>query len=189
MEIHLLIAAYRPMFRKGLYSIFAGEPEIDSIVEAATSEELYRKLQDNSINFVVAHQSLITNIFLLPQNQFVLLAAKPDREIFLAALKHGVRNYLLDDAPEDLLKKTLHTEPRECIFDLALTPWITSLFAHENEQASLNVSDVLSIREQEVLFLKKNHYSNKVIAEKLCIAPGTVKSHLQHIRHKLPSQR
>lgn len=64
MELHLLVAAPRPIFCKGLYNLFVGNPNIASIEEAITGEELNRKLRDNLINFVIAHQSLITDISL-----------------------------------------------------------------------------------------------------------------------------
>ena len=40
-------------------------------------------------------------------------------------------------------------------------------------------------RELEVLQLVRDGYSNRQIGLKLCIAPGTVKTHLAHIYGKL----
>ena len=46
-------------------------------------------------------------------------------------------------------------------------------------------NNVLTIREKEVLLLAEEGLSNKLIADKLSISPGTVKKHLDNIFKKL----
>jgi DNA-binding NarL/FixJ family response regulator len=43
----------------------------------------------------------------------------------------------------------------------------------------------LTYREQEVLELLTKRYTDKEIAETLCISVGTVRSHIEHLGEKL----
>jgi LuxR family maltose regulon positive regulatory protein len=57
--------------------------------------------------------------------------------------------------------------------------------AGEKSQAESNLVEPLSEREQEVLQLIQQGYSNQEIAKKLVISPGTVKRHISNIYSKL----
>lgn len=45
--------------------------------------------------------------------------------------------------------------------------------------------NILTNREQEILLLVTENYSNQEIAQQLCLAESTVKSHLHNIFRKL----
>ena len=78
MELHLLIAEPRQAQRELLRTIYSASPLVSHIDEAATREELCDTLEHTSPDFVVVHQSLITDISLLPRGHFVILATNLD---------------------------------------------------------------------------------------------------------------
>src|SRR2546421_6296565 len=107
MGLHVLIAEPRGILRMGLRTIFADNPLVEQVYEATTSEELQKHLTSYFLDLVIIHQSLITDIKILPRGHFVLLASVPDRNMFLAALDYGACGYLLENTPADLMQKTL----------------------------------------------------------------------------------
>ena len=85
-----------------------------------------------------------------------------------------VRGYR--DAEVDLPGRDSALTSAGVVIDLVQHPAI----AHEARAAGL-----LTRREQEVLHLMAEGATNAVIADRLVIAPGTVKSHVKHILRKL----
>ena len=136
MELSLLIADPRRIYRKGFCSIFSRDPLIASIEEAATAEELNTKLVKTPIEAVIVNQSLITDITLLPESHVIIIATQPDREVLLTASKHGLSGYFLDEPDEDLLRKALHLKKGYCLLDPALTFWVlhSEMDGAEDEQ-------------------------------------------------------
>jgi DNA-binding NarL/FixJ family response regulator len=183
MNVHILIADARPLFRKVLHDIFAVDAEVTSITEAATGEELIKQLQANSFDLVLAQQSLITDISLLPRNHFALITAVPDKHLFLTACEHGLSGYLTEGASEELLRRVLHATPDHPVIDPSLTVWMAKLLVETGREFP---DEILTRREREVLALKMQHRSNREIASALCIAESTVKLYVWQIRKKIP---
>lgn len=183
MGLHVLIAEPRGILRMGLRAIFAENPLVEQVYEAATSEELQKYLTSYSPDLVVIHQSLITDLKILPRGHFVLLAPAPDKTMFLAALDYGACGYLLENAPVDLVQKTLGLVEEGFVVDMALNSWIRGCIQSD---ASLSASgEVLTAREQEIFDLARKGLTNRVIARHLHISESTVKTHIGHIRRKL----
>ncbi len=96
MEWHLLIAALYQEQCEQLCTIYSASPLVIRIDQATNREELYYKLENIPVNFVVIHQPLITDISLLPEGHFVILAQKRNEDILVAACRHG-GHYFLDN--------------------------------------------------------------------------------------------
>lgn len=182
MEVHILIAAQRAILRAGLRAIFSSDQRIAEIHEVASTEELIRYLENYIPDLVIIHQMLITDLDILPRDHFIIITGKPDKNIFLAALKHGGRGYLLEDTSAEALLMASTLSAETFIFDRALTPWIIEHLSGDFRLPLRN--EVLTAREQEVLDLRNRSFSNLAIAEKLNISENTVKSHLLHISRK-----
>lgn len=58
-------------------------------------------------------------------------------------------------------------------------------FFHGNSRIGPTFMNILTNREQEILLLVTENYSNQEIAQQLCLAESTVKSHLHNIFRKL----
>jgi DNA-binding NarL/FixJ family response regulator len=183
MGLRVLIAEPRGILRMGLRTLFAENPQVEQVYEAATSEELQHYLTSYSLDLVVIHQALLTDLKVLPRGHFVLLAPVPDKSMFLAALDYGACGYLLENAPVDLVQKTLGLVEEGFVVDMALTAWIRGYIQGE---AGLSTGDeVLTAREQEIFDLAHKGLTNRVIARQLHISESTVKTHMGHIRRKL----
>ena len=162
MELSLLIADSRRIYRKGFRSIFSRDPLIASIEEAATAEELNDKLATTHIDAVIVNQSLIPDISTLPESHVIIIATQPDREVLLTASKHGLSGYFLDEPDEDLLRKALHYPDGCCLLDLALTLWAL----HWGINSVENGQKVhLTTCEQEVLILRGQGLTTHEIAQ------------------------
>ncbi len=173
MELHLLIAEPHEAQRDHLCAIYSASPLVTWIEEATNRKELCYKLENAHPDFVVVHQSLITNISLLPRGRFVILATELDETMLLAAYRHG--GYYFPDNP-------LPT----AMLLAALNPTgVTWVLEHLARAESLDVKKVLTAREQTILALWNEGLSSSAIGKRLVITNGTVKNELENIRTKL----
>ena len=184
MGLHMLIAESRQVQRQMLYNIYASCPLVGCIDEATNGEELGEKLATIFPDFVVVHQSLITDILLLPKGHFVIVATEPDKDILIAAYNQGARGYFLDNPlpPTTFLITCLELQGRQCSLGPTAASWLLEYIV-QNEVSTLN--GVLTAHEREILALWNTGLSSTVIGEQLCITNGTVKKQLERIRKKL----
>lgn len=182
MELSLLIADPRRIYRKGLRDIFSRDPLITLIEEAATAEELGNKLAAKSINAVIANQSLITDVSILPESHVMIVAAQPDQTIFSAVNEHGLNGYFLDEPDEDLLRKALHYSDGYCLLDPRLTNWVLGLQIKDTGDEQ-NVH--LTPCERAILTLRERGLKASEIAQLRSISQTTVKKHLQNAARKM----
>ena len=121
---------------------------------------------------------------LLPQTQIVILTAMDDQELVFLALEAGADGYLL--------KRTKPSDLRTALLDVLgggapMTSQIARRVIESFRQKSKirDESARLSVREEQILMLLAQGYSNKMIADKLDVSIDTVCSHLKHVFTKL----
>jgi DNA-binding NarL/FixJ family response regulator len=121
---------------------------------------------------------------LLPQTQIVILTAMDDEELVFLALESGADGYLL--------KRTKAEDLRDALLDvLGGGAPMSSEIARRviesfRQRAKVREESAhLSIREEQILVLLSQGYSNKLIAGKLELSTDTVSSHLKHVFAKL----
>ena len=121
---------------------------------------------------------------LLPQTQIVILTAMDDQELVFLALEAGADGYLL--------KRTKPSDLRAALLDVlgGVAPMTSQIARRVIESFRRNArtrdeSIRLSIREEQILVLLSEGYSNKLIADKLELSIDTVCSHLKHVFEKL----
>lgn len=111
----------------------------------------------------------------------VLIVAQDDGEaVIRKAMQKGVRGFLLHTCAADELIAAVRTVSRG---GAAFAPWVASRIAQSFS------FDPLSERELQVLRLLMQGSSDKDVARRLLIAPGTVKSHVRSILTKLGASR
>lgn len=158
------------------------EPVVDSIEEIINRESLKRLLISRTPDFVIVHQSLITDIILLPRDHFAILTPAPDKEMFLAARKHGITAYLAENPPKELLQEILQLASGDFLIDPAFTNWMLKTVAREDQQNEQ--IDLLTPREREIAALLHKGLSHAEIAQQLSMATSTVKRHSANISAK-----
>lgn len=118
----------------------------------------------------------------------VVILTMSDTEADLAAaLKAGVRGYLLKDmAPDDVVDAIRRVGAGEMVVAPAMTMKMIGILQHGNKEPSYQTSlKTLTEREREILRLLADGESNKGIAKLLGISNDTVKQHVRHILTKL----
>jgi DNA-binding NarL/FixJ family response regulator len=121
---------------------------------------------------------------LLPETQIVILTAMDDQELVFMALEAGADGYLL--------KRTKPSDLRTALLDVLgggapMTSQIARRVIESFRRKAKNRDESahLSMREDQILRLLSQGYSNKLIADKLNISVDTVCSHLKHVFEKL----
>ncbi|WP_025155890.1 response regulator transcription factor [Leifsonia aquatica] len=188
--IRLVIADDHPIVRAGLVALFASEPDLSVVAEAATPGEAVAAAERENPDVVLMDLQFgagetgggadaTRRIRALDAAPYVLVLTNYDSDAdILGAVEAGASGYLLKDAPPHELVAAVRAAAAG---ESALAPVIASrlLDRMRAPQASL------SARETEVLRLVAAGRSNTDVAAELFVSETTVKSHLAHIFTKL----
>lgn len=139
--------------------------------------------------------------------KILILTLRDSKEAVLAAFGAGADSYCMKDKYENLLEAVRHTHNGNAWIDPAIARIVlqqaqenppasqkasqTNQFAEKSEFGNANGNDdtiepyTLTERELEVLQLIVEGCSNAIIAERLYITVGTVKTHVRNILNKL----
>jgi DNA-binding NarL/FixJ family response regulator len=111
-----------------------------------------------------------------PDTQVVVLSTYADDDSVFAAVRAGARGYLTKDAPSTELAEAITTV---CQGDAHFDPGV------QRRLVSLVGQPALTPRERDVLRLIAAGRSNVEIADRLHIAPATVKTHINNLFAKI----
>ncbi|NDU86020.1 MAG: response regulator transcription factor [Ferrovum sp.] len=118
----------------------------------------------------------------------VIILTMSDAESDLAAaLRAGVRGYLLKDmSPDDVVDGIRRVAAGEMVVAPSMTMKMIGILQRGNTREDYqNSLKLLTEREHEILGLLAQGSTNKVIARALGISNDTVKQHVRHILNKL----
>ncbi len=196
--IRILLCDDQPLFRKGLRILLSLQPDfevVDEAADGAEAVELAKKhrpavilmdLQMPGLDGIAATRQVRAE---LPDCQVIALTTFDDDQNVFEGLRAGAIGYLLKDVPPEKLFEAIRLSARgESFIQPSVARKVVVEFARISErspQARKLELELLSEREREVLQLVTNGASNKEIATKLFIAPGTVKNHVTNILDKL----
>ena len=121
---------------------------------------------------------------LCPGLQILMLTVYEDNERIFNALKAGAGGYLLKRAdPADILHAIQEVKQGGAPMSSQIARRVVQSFREAaNDQQKV---EALSDREEEILQHLSKGYSTKEIADRLSVSVNTVRTHLQHIYHKL----
>lgn len=183
----------QPKVRESWIKLINSFPDFACLCACATGEEALRTIPQEQPDVVLMDiflprmsgiECTVRLKELLPQTQIVILTAMDDQELVFLALEAGADGYLL--------KRTKPADLRTALLDVLgggapMTSQIARRVIESFRQKAKNRDESahLSVREEQILLLLSQGYSNKLIADRLKLSIDTVCSHLKHVFNKL----
>jgi DNA-binding NarL/FixJ family response regulator len=194
----LLLADDHALFRDGLARLFAYEEDFDVVGQAdsaTTAIEAAQRLQPDLVLMdvdmpagggIAATRQIKSD---LPATRVVMLTVHDDDETLFEAVKAGAQGFLVKSISATEMLELLRGVVRgEAPISRAMAARILGEFGRASRVEAGADSDPLAsltLREQEVLELVAQRYTNKEIAQRLVLSEFTVKNHLSNILSKL----
>ena len=197
MTFTILLADDHRIFRDGLRTLLASEPDLQVVAEAedgATALRLARELQPTvavldismpGLNGIEVARALAADGATVRP---IILSMHSDRRYVVEALKSGARGYLLKDEGVDELLVAIRAV-------CAGNVYLGGSVGDQVVQEYVDLADpaaggpdplaALSEREREVLGLLAEGRSTKEAAARLCLSVKTVESHRKAVMDKL----
>jgi DNA-binding NarL/FixJ family response regulator len=193
--VRVVLADDHPMFRYGLAAILAGATEIEVVGEADDGQQLVALVERELPDVVLTDLAMpgldgatATSRILHrhPEIGVLVLTMHEDDEALFAALRAGVRGYLLKDADrDDIVRAVLAVASGEALYGAAVARRIVDFFTGAQQRYAAQVFPELTGRERDVLNLVAAGCGNHEIARRLVLSEKTVRNHVASILTKL----
>jgi DNA-binding NarL/FixJ family response regulator len=193
VPLRILVADDHPVFRDGLRSLFALDPNVELVGEAATGTEavdaaaeldpdvVVMDLHMPGMNGIEATRRIVETS---PGVGVLVLTMFEDDESVFAAMRSGARGYLLKGAGQEEIVRAIESVGRgEAIFGPTIARRVIDFFAQPAR--SPHPFPDLTDREREILELIAQGRSNPDIARHLVLSTKTVRNHVSNIFTKL----
>jgi len=187
--IKIVIIDDHIMFRQGLKAVLELEKDIKIVGEASSGNKAMDAVKKNNPDILLVDIKLpdISGIEVCEKilNQYptlkvIIITAFHDEKDVVKAIRAGAKGYILKDSDvKELIKQIRLVYENKSTIDSSL---IDTVF---KEIAKKNVDHLLSQREQEIVKLIFEGFSNDEISNKLFISTSTVKMHVHQIMTKL----
>ncbi len=192
MSIRILIGDDHGIVRGGLRLLIDRQPDMEVVAEAVDGVEAVEQALASKPDLCVLDVSMprLTGIQAarqirshLPRTSVLVLSMHDDERYVFDALKAGASGYVLKREVDTALLDAIRSVSRGEAF---LTNAVErSLIREWMSDPSAGPEEPLSPREQEVLKLIAEAFTNKQIAETLHVAEKTVESHRANLLRKL----
>jgi two-component system, NarL family, response regulator NreC len=194
MVIKVLIADDHAIVRAGLRTLIKAETDLILVGEATGGLEAIEKVHELSPDVLVLDISMpdidgIEVIRTLKSESspcaILILTVHEDEALLREVIKLGAAGYIIKHAAESELIAAVRSVFRG---DLYIYPkMIRSLLRTEQKSPQKNTTNIepLTAREEEVLKLIVQGYTNKQVAEELSISIRTVEGHRANLTEKL----
>jgi DNA-binding NarL/FixJ family response regulator len=196
-KIRVVIADSNRLIRIGLGVVLSKEADIELAGEAESESALKELLSEVEvdvllIDFTAPQFSIETVPAILsdyPNIQVVAITPDQEGHTIVNALKAGVKSYVKKDCDlNEIVSSVRDTANGNKFFCGQILNTINQvdIDPESEEFESFNCEPVkLSEREQEIITLIAEGFTNTTIAEKLFLSPHTVNTHRKNIMHKL----
>lgn len=183
------------LVRAGLRSVIEADPTFRIRGEAANGSEALDLMASLQPRVAVVATSLRDpagidvvrrSREISPGTSVVILARADESRSMLDGFRAGAAGYLRSNMSRlDLLSALRRTLAGEAVIDSAAATELIVQMAAESELISRATADPLTPRERQILQLVAQGHTNRQIAERLIVAVGTIKVHVEHILGKL----
>ncbi|MGG6265832.1 response regulator [Leptolyngbya sp. AN03gr2] len=197
--LKILLVEDDELFRLGLRVRLEREPALEVVAEAEDGETAIEIVKSHLLNIVILDLGLpglggvdacrqIRQF--APNLPILVLTSHTQKALINRIIEVGVQGYCLKGAPSQTLILAIQSVAAGASWwDSAATTEIRAAFEGNSGATPTNDADkltaVLTRREQEILALIADGNTNQEIAQKLYIAPGTVRVHVHTILQKL----
>lgn len=190
--INILVVDDHPLFRQGVVSSLALDPEFKVVGETDSGEsalELARKLLPNLVLLDVSMPGwggIVTAekiAMACPATVIVMLTGSDDKDKLLAALKAGARGYVLKGVSAKELASVVRSAMAGEVY---VSPSIaTEMLVSLTQGHAPDPLQELTERERDILALIGNGLTNREIGERLFLSEKTIKHYVTNILQKL----
>jgi DNA-binding NarL/FixJ family response regulator len=195
LKTRILLAEDHALVRHGLRMMLDAQPDMDVVAEVGDGAEAVKRGLDDDIDLAVIDITMprMTGLQAAgelhrrrPQLRILMLSMHENERYLYEALKAGASGYVLKTVADRDLVEAIRAAMRgeKFLYPGAVTPLIDDFLRRARQDLPLR-EDPLSRREQEVLKLVAEGYTNKQIAETLVISEKTVERHRANILEKL----
>lgn len=183
------------LFREGIALLLSRVDEIELIFDASSGEELMEKLKTKIPDVLLLDldmpgmNGIDTYKFVhdrYPEVRVLVLTMHKEERMIAYLMELGVNGYLLKDTDREELAKAIVTVYEEGMYfnDRTAQAMLGGLKRKTKTPPKLGQEIILSRREQQVLELIAEGFSNKEIGEKLFISTRTVDGHRTSLLQK-----
>ncbi len=197
-SIRILLVDDHTLVRAGVRRLIEDQPHMVVVGEASNGQQAVAnaaELQPDVILMDIGMPDMngleATEIIKkrFPDIRILLLTVHDDPEYLFRALEVGASGYVLKEAETQELLWAIQAAYRDEVF---LYPSVAHWLVHDylqrvkgGAQEEQQQLDELTERQQAVLHLLAEGYSNEEIADKLVLSPYTVQTHRTNIMRKL----
>jgi DNA-binding NarL/FixJ family response regulator len=195
LKIRILLADDHALVRRGLRMVLDSQPDLEVVAEVGDGAEAVRRapLPDVDLAILDVTMPRMTGLAAArelghrrPELRVLILSMHENEQFLYEALKAGASGYVLKSAADrDLVeacRAAMRGEP--FLYPGAVTALIRDYLNRGRNGDPLR-EDPLTPREQEVVKLIAESYSNQQIADALVISVKTVERHRANILEKL----
>ncbi|MFC1875609.1 LuxR C-terminal-related transcriptional regulator [Chloroflexota bacterium] len=197
-EIGLLLVDSSQIFIEGLVNVLKNEPNIKVVCVCHTGVEAIKCAHECKPDVILIDTELsgcgdinvIQNIHAdLPMVNIIALTSSEILENLIGCIRAGARAYISKNSSTENLVRVINlVADGEVVVSPPLATKVLeefTLLEKYKDTAKLEDCSVLSKREQEVLSLVAQGFTNKDVATTLCISEQTVKVHMRNVMGKL----
>lgn len=196
--IRILLVDDHTLVREGVRRLIEDQPNLAVVGEASNGQQAVAKATELQPEIILMDigmpdmngleaTAIIKKRF--PTIRVLLLTVHDDPEYLFRALEVGASGYILKEAETQELLLAIQAAHRDEVF---LYPSVARWLVHDylqrvkgGAQEEQQQLEELTERQQAVLQLLAEGYSNQEIADKLVLSPYTVQTHRTNIMRKL----
>jgi DNA-binding NarL/FixJ family response regulator len=195
MKTKIVLADDHAMVRHGLRMVLDREPDLEVVDEVADGAQAVERALQSDVDLAIIDVTMprMTGLAATrelmrrrPELRVLILSMHENEQFLYEALKAGASGYVLKSAADrDLVeacRAAMRGEP--FLYPGAVTALIRDYIDREH-RGEPQPEDPLTPREQEVVKLIAESYSNQQIADALVISVKTVERHRANILEKL----